>query len=99
MNFFFDVLTILYPIMECDNKQSDTQCDNTQCDNKQCDTECPICYQCINNDIYKTKCNHLFHKSCLNLWFSRQEKDNSFNFSCPYCRGNLDVKYIKVKNE
>ena len=58
--------------------------------------ECPICYENIVDnldDYFKTKCNHLFHKSCLSKWFTTQEKNNNFNFSCPFCRNELDMKY------
>ena len=44
---------------------------------------CSICLENINtdDDKYITKCNHLFHTSCLNKWGK--------NNTCPNCRIKL----------
>jgi hypothetical protein len=39
--------------------------------------DCIICYSSEN--VYKTKCNHTFHKSCLHTWLTNHRE-------CPYCR-------------
>ena len=42
---------------------------------------CSICYQKLENieDMIVTKCKHVFHKICLNIWFEKKSK-------CPLCR-------------
>ena len=42
---------------------------------------CSICYQKFEkvDDMIVTKCKHIFHKDCLNIWFERKSK-------CPLCR-------------
>lgn len=51
-------------------------------------TKCAICMENINSKkkLYRTKCNHKFHKDCIITWL--QIKSN-----CPCCR-----KYFKFKN-
>ena len=46
--------------------------------------ECPICldYFEINDNIRILKCNHKFHKDCIDLWFDKQ-------LNCPMCKSNL----------
>lgn len=47
--------------------------------------ECPICYckYSKKKKIRILKCNHYFHKKCINKWIKR-------SFSCPICRnGNI----------
>ena len=50
--------------------------------------KCSVCLDLLNNkeDIYKTKCNHIFHKGCLKIWI----KSNNKNLSCHKC--NLSRK-------
>jgi hypothetical protein len=43
------------------------------------DINCPICYENISDNNYKTICNHNFHKDCFNNWLV-------YNQSCPLCR-------------
>ena len=42
---------------------------------------CSICYQKFEkvDDMIVTKCKHIFHKDCLNIWFEKKSK-------CPLCR-------------
>lgn len=47
--------------------------------------ECPICYDCVSNNVNMTttECGHCFHTSCL-------LKSCSINgFNCPMCRNNM----------
>ena len=48
------------------------------------DFNCTICCNGTNNKsiVKTTKCNHQFHKKCLDLWLSGQQ-------TCPLCRTNL----------
>lgn len=43
---------------------------------------CPICYIELGQNVTKTKCNHLFHKDCLDKWLERSSE-------CPICKKNL----------
>ena len=43
---------------------------------------CPICLELMVKDIVKIKCNHVFHKSCLEQW----------DKNCPMCRH----EYIEI---
>ena len=43
---------------------------------------CSICYVQDTAGMCITKCNHAFHRGCLNLWVQE-------HISCPMCRGNL----------
>ena len=49
------------------------------------DKECPICYDCVSNNVNTstTECGHCFHTSCL----LKSCSINSFN--CPMCRANM----------
>lgn len=42
--------------------------------------DCPICIESMNKvkNMYITKCNHVFHKKCWNMYQNKNE--------CPYCR-------------
>lgn len=46
------------------------------------DTDCSICMEKISKDFILTKCNHYFHKVCLEQWEAR-------SIQCPYCRSSL----------
>lgn len=47
--------------------------------------ECSICLEKKNNnDFEKTKCHHLFCKSCLNVW-------TKINNTCPVCRQIINI--------
>jgi len=45
-------------------------------------SECPICITTESDLFIKTKCNHIFHKSCIDKWLN-------INSTCPYCRTKL----------
>jgi hypothetical protein len=44
--------------------------------------DCSICKDSLNNtrSVIKIECNHVFHRECLDEWFSGKV------FTCPYCR-------------
>jgi len=44
--------------------------------------ECSICFN-PNGNKYVTKCGHIYHRECLQIWFKQYKKD------CPVCRKNL----------
>ena len=54
---------------------------------KQIDEEasCSICLEDfkLGDDSAVTKCNHIFHKSCIEEWYDRKS-------SCPNCRENIN---------
>lgn len=54
--------------------------------------DCPICCDKItkNQLAYKTPCNHVFHKKCIQTWF---QKSTSFVPTCPMCRADCHVSY------
>lgn len=41
--------------------------------------ECAICLDTIVDDLFVTKCNHNFHKKCIDGWLKKSK-------SCPLCR-------------
>ena len=43
---------------------------------------CSICYETADN-LIATKCNHVFHRDCINIWI------NDKRIFCPMCRKNL----------
>jgi E3 ubiquitin-protein ligase RHA2 len=52
--------------------------------------DCAICINKIESNEYirKLKCNHLFHKKCVDNWL----KKNIENASCPMCRSKVNLK-------
>ncbi|EMH75548.1 zinc finger domain containing protein [Entamoeba histolytica HM-1:IMSS-B] len=46
--------------------------------------DCPICLCLIedSNDVLLTKCSHIFHKECIQMWLKEHD-------DCPYCRTTL----------
>ena len=48
--------------------------------------ECSICLEKykLNEKIIQLDCDHIFHKSCFDLWFQK-------NNSCPICRDNIII--------
>jgi len=67
--------------------------------------ECYICYEIIINDKFKLKCCHIFHKECIKQWFNKNNyklckdpcKCNDRYSSCPMCREEINVSYLKPK--
>lgn len=52
------------------------------------DSECPICYESIiKKECKKLKCNHLFHKRCIDRWLGEMHKD-----TCPTCRAVIKTR-------
>jgi hypothetical protein len=49
------------------------------------DDVCSICLDVIDNDKYKTKCNHTFHSKCLGMWCKSKTSK-----VCPYCRASIN---------
>ena len=49
--------------------------------------ECSICLNKIENDFYKTDCNHRFHRKCYEKWMN-------YNINCPLCRTKNE--YVKL---
>lgn len=62
------------------------------------------CTICVNNfienmEIYKTPCEHFFHKDCLNKYLKKLKKKSKL--TCPNCNQNLLVnkKFLKLRHE
>lgn len=57
-----------------------------KCKNKNEDA-CSICLNKIETNEYirKLKCNHLFHKKCVDKWLKK-------NQNCPMCRKTIEIK-------
>ncbi|GMR40695.1 hypothetical protein PMAYCL1PPCAC_10890, partial [Pristionchus mayeri] len=60
--------------------------------------ESPVCSICGDDlstmRITKTKCKHIFHRTCLLRWLETRKRPLEQN--CPYCRAH--VNYIKDGN-
>jgi hypothetical protein len=52
--------------------------------------ECCICLTPITENQYMTNCNHIFHKSCLEKWLSKNHQN------CPICRQM--IQYCDTEN-
>lgn len=61
--------------------------------------ECSICLEVIQikkkkfnfrNNFIKLKCNHIFHKSCINEWY-KVCKNKKTELICPYCRNIINI--------
>ena len=62
------------------------------------------CTICVNNfienmEIYKTPCEHFFHKDCLNKYLKKLKKKSKL--TCPNCNQNILVnkKFLKLRHE
>ena len=44
--------------------------------------KCIICLMVEPENVIKLKCQHMFHKDCINKWFQHSDR-------CPICRTNL----------
>jgi hypothetical protein len=74
--------------------------------NDHIENECNLCNMCnmcsicselftddLNNSIVKTKCNHVYHETCILEWFN-EDQDKS----CPLCRTKFEIReYINIK--
>lgn len=58
-------------------------------------TSCSICLMDVEKDdeIFKIKCDHFFHKDCLEKWLS------DYNYLCPICRTELGKSKAHIDNE
>lgn len=61
---------------------------------------CPICNEeiCDHNIFVKTKCNHIYHESCLLMWIS-YDYINNVKQTCAVCRydfENGEKKYVST---
>ena len=56
---------------------------------------CSICLMDVekDNEIFKIKCNHVFHKDCLEKWLEE------YNYLCPICRTELGNSKAHIENE
>ena len=52
------------------------------------DDDCCICMEEIHTDGMKTKCNHGFHKKCINKWLKNDSR-------CPLCRTQVGKTITK----
>ena len=52
--------------------------------------ECPICLQILSSNAIYTRCNHYFHKTCLDEWIATSYS-NSRYFRCPICRAKYNI--------
>ena len=52
---------------------------------------CPICMDCMEENICKTECNHYFCVCCLSLYLLNSIK-------CPVCRKKIKINKIDVNN-
>ena len=46
--------------------------------------ECSICLEKITEEKKLLKCNHEFHKECINLWLNEKKE-------CPVCRASVEM--------
>jgi len=60
--------------------------DNIMVVDNKCNNICSICLEEYKEEelLIKLKCNHMYHKKCLEPWF------NNNNNSCPLCRCKID---------
>jgi len=54
---------------------------------KSVDDVCSICLLAIDDDKFKTKCNHTFHSKCIGMWCNIRSGVAKI---CPYCRRVID---------
>ena len=56
---------------------------------------CPICFNLYkpSEDIVILKCGHLYHKTCVEQWFSNKPRNQK---ECPHCRKKVTGKFGQV---
>ena len=63
--------------------------------------KCTICFNNFidNLEIYRTPCEHIFHKDCFNKYLKKINKKNKL--TCPNCNQNLllNKKFFKLRKE
>lgn len=52
--------------------------------------ECSICFNALRKGTYELKCQHVFHKMCIEKFFSHRFL-NKQSMSCPLCRIEYSV--------
>ena len=60
---------------------------------------CSICFDPINYDKKKLKCDHIFHQKCIKKWYSKNVNldDNLDCYlcgSCPICRSKSEEMFL-----
>ena len=55
------------------------------------DETCSICLSSLvdlemNDKVYRTNCNHMYHKQCIDGWI---RSNNQLSFNCPLCLNTL----------
>lgn len=43
-------------------------------------SECPICLDYVDEDVYILNCHHVYHERCIITWFQRSRQ-----MTCPLC--------------
>lgn len=51
--------------------------------------ECAICLDDVEDNSLKTKCNHLFHKGCIQDWIKKHN-------NCPMCRAENPLEKKEI---
>ena len=61
---------------------------------------CAICLENLNTNIIILRCNHQYHKSCLDRWqFQYKSKKRNKEYKkCPCCRRKIKFKKYKLFN-
>ena len=59
------------------------------------DDECSICFCEMEKDdeYYKIKCDHIFHKDCIDIWLT------GYNYKCPICREELGASQPMLEED
>jgi hypothetical protein len=61
--------------------------DKNKCSDDCVECKCLVCLTSMNyTEVYKTKCNHIFHKECMDKWLSQPNNNNT---NCILCRQSL----------
>lgn len=89
-----DIITALEELRTSDHRSITDKIINLPLTNIDLTEDCPICKDSLNNTrgVIKIECKHVYHRECLNEWFSKKV------FTCPYCRtevleGGSDEKH------